>query len=94
MKRRHDPNKNRAVCVLAKGSVWGLRGLLALTLTFIAGGLLLIAFDKLRADFNWTQAGKIALALLVLATFYGICMGIIWLLSKWYQWAKSYAKDC
>lgn len=92
--RRHNPEKNRAVCVLAKGSVWGLRGLLALT--SLSAGLLFIfaVVLKIRRDWDWPEVGRTLLAVAVLLAFAGLLWLVGWLLFKWYEWAKSYARDC
>ena len=90
----HNPDKNRALCVLAKTSVSGLRGLLALTLSLI-GGIFVFGFVlKIFADWNWAEAGKAGLAVLVLLAFLGFVSGIVWLVLTWYEWAKRYARDC
>ena len=80
--------------MLAKGSVWGLRGLLVLTLVSMSGLFALGIVLKIRADWSWAEAGKAALALLIVAVVGGFIYGMIWLLIKWYEWAKRYVRDC
>lgn len=90
----HNPEKNRAVCVLAKSSVWGLRGLLALTVLCIGVVFIVALVIKVRADWNWHQFLATLIFIAVLAVLVGIVYGVGWLLNKWYEWAKAYARDC
>ena len=91
---RHNPEKNRAVCVIAKSSVWGLRALLALTLVFLAGVFILGLVIKIRHDWIWTEVGKQLVGMLILVAFFGLLFLVLWLLLKWYEWAKNYLRDC
>ena len=90
---RHNPEKNRAVCVLAKSSVWGLRALLAISLLTIVG-LAVLALVITFRDWSWAEAGTIAITFLIVAAFCGVLIFIGWLITKWYEWAKNYSSDC
>jgi hypothetical protein len=90
----HNPRKNRAVCVFAKGSVWCLRGLCVLTVVTIVGAAGLLLVLKIRADWNWAEAMKSLLLFLAVFALIGLWLSLTHLLKKWYEWAKSYAKNC
>lgn len=86
--------KNRGVCILAKGSVWGLRTLLALTLLLLGGFSIAGIVIKIRKDWDWTQFGQVLLSLLVFFLLGAFAWLIYWLFLKWYNWAKSYSRGC
>ena len=90
----HNPEKNKALCVIAKGSVWSLRILLALTLSFLVFVAGIGIIIKVQKDFNWSELVRALKAILILATSIVIPVGAWLLVDKWYEWAKNYSKDC
>lgn len=90
----HNPEKNRAGCVFAKSSVWGLRGLCVLTVVSAVGTAAVLLALKIRTSWNWAEVGKSLLLLLAVLALVGFWLSVTHLLKRWYEWAKSYAKDC
>lgn len=87
----HNPNKNRALCVVAKSSYWSLRVFGWLVFVAVSAALVTTLAVKAYQHWNWREIGKGVVAMLIIAV--GFFLPII-LLFALYEWAKSYRRDC
>jgi len=85
----HDPNKNRALCVIAKTGYWSFRvtGWFLLVLMLLSFAAMLIY--KAWANWNWRSIGKGILGFTLL--FVVIALPT-WGVGAFYNWAKRYRR--